>query len=44
MIVEPFVPDTSLASNAINLFNELERLRASITDQSNLSISVFTFH
>ncbi|MDN3693351.1 hypothetical protein QWZ06_14170 [Chryseobacterium tructae] len=34
MIIEPFVPDESLAPNAINLFNELERLRTSITDQS----------
>lgn len=34
IIKEPFVPDEALAPNAISLFSELERLKASITDQS----------
>lgn len=34
MIKEPFVPDEKLVPNAINLFNELERLKMSVTDQS----------
>lgn len=34
MIKEPFVPNETLAPDATNLLSELERLRASITDQS----------
>lgn len=35
MITEPFIPDETLEPNALSLFNELERLRKSITDQSD---------
>ncbi|PIF45384.1 hypothetical protein CLU96_2388 [Chryseobacterium sp. 52] len=35
MIKEPFAPDNQLPANADSLFSELERLKSSITDQSD---------